>query len=290
MYKKQINKIYYDFSGKMSGFQLFQRVVQKTSEKELIAFHEYSESLANNPKQKVISQSLDNMYFHCARSGRLKIFDQKKSSVEDRKLAVIMHQNKQYQWLLAEAYECFEDYLESMYACAGFADKSLWPLCDFGNISINELNNQDFNFFLEQSRKKRDVPRSILRQFRNVFPELKELEIKNKLKINLHLALTFIELLRHIIVHKNGWVSDKDEFTEKVIQKVGLFNNGRYKSAHANFIKSYFGDKKYKNMILLLEIRDDDQSGAYLSPFNNLFGYLMSYSFLIYEFLLEYIE
>ena len=44
----------------------------------------------------------------------------KERRLEDQKRAVWRHKNKQYQWLLAEAYELFEDFIESAYGFAGF--------------------------------------------------------------------------------------------------------------------------------------------------------------------------
>ena len=144
------------------------------------------------------------MLFYDAKTGEARsIFGRREISVEDRMKAVVLHKNKQYQWLLVEAYEAFEDYIEDVYAYAGLIDKNLWPCRHFGNISLSELSNKDFNWF----RNKIDTIRnkdSISNQFRKVFSNIEEIETKNELNINLKLTIVLIENLRHIIVHKGG--------------------------------------------------------------------------------------
>jgi hypothetical protein len=59
------------------------------------------------------------MTFYDAITGNVIFYDHKKLSIEDRYLHIFIHKNKQYQWLLAEAYEEYEDYLENIYAYYG---------------------------------------------------------------------------------------------------------------------------------------------------------------------------
>jgi len=96
---------------------------------------------------KEFAHSLHNMAFRSAKDGERIVFGQKKLSVEDHKLSVFLHKNKQYQWLLSEAYEEFEDCLKYLYAYAGSIDINFWPLADYGNISLNELPKKPFKWF-----------------------------------------------------------------------------------------------------------------------------------------------
>ena len=84
------------------------------------------------------------MCFTHPKDGTPYFFGHFKSTIEDRRLSVILHKNKQYQWLLSEAYEEFEDFIEAAYAYAGYADNNFWPLKDYGNISLQDLQNKEF--------------------------------------------------------------------------------------------------------------------------------------------------
>jgi len=225
------------------------------------------------------------MYFRAAKDGKHILFAHIKSSLKDMRKAVVLHKNKQYQWLLAEAYEDFKDFIENSYAFAGHIDKNLWPLNDFGRISLTELKEKDFEWFRKRARIKRDVPQSIINRFRDIFPDISRLETENKLGINLRLAVALIESLRHIIVHKSGIVSDKQKFIEDVLKKSGLYNNGKYKDEHKVFIKSFFGARNYKNVVVLLEagIKPEIPFYIHVNLFEVLSRYLMAYANIILE-------
>jgi hypothetical protein len=227
------------------------------------------------------------MTFYDARTGIIKFYNHKKRSLEDRYLHVLLHKNKQYQWLLAEAYEEFEDYLENIYAYYGGINNAFWPLQDYGNISLSELGNKDYAWYAEQAKKKKDIPHSILNRFRKQFPELMTVEATNKLEINLSLAVTLIEKLRHVIVHKGGKVSSKEAFIKLTTQQSGLYNNGNISRDYVNFINLFFGQNEYENLITLLEIRVQPEIplDIHVSLFDKLTGYLMAYAFLIYEYI-----
>ncbi len=98
---------------------------------------------------------MHNMSFRNAKTGDAIFYGFKELSIEDRYLHVLLHKNKQYQWLLAEAYEEFEDYIENAYAYYGSINNSFWPLRDYGNIFLSELKNKDFYWYVEQARKEK---------------------------------------------------------------------------------------------------------------------------------------
>lgn len=279
----EIAELFEQYAAKVSQIHLYQRAVKNNAQKELAQLNDYAETLKNRPELKECSSSFDNMFFYSAIDGNAKLFGNKVSSIEDRQLAVVLHKNKQYQWLLSEAYEAFEDYIEVAYAYMGYKNVNTWPLKDFGNIYLNELDSKEFGWYLEKTNNKQEKPKSILNQFRKVFPELQTLESNNKLKINLKLAVILIEHLRHIIVHKGGTVSDKENFHKIVLKKSGLYTNGRLKEEHVNFIDSFFGTGDYQETIVLLEIpiKPEIPLDFHIDLFKKLSGYLLAYAHLI---------
>lgn len=281
----ELNEIWTNFAERMAEIELFHRATKDSAKKELSLINEYANSLKDNQELKDLSASLHNMTFYDAKTGIIKFYNRKKRSLEDRYLHVLLHKNKQYQWLVAEAYEEFEDYLENVYAYYGSINNSFWPLKDYGNISLSELGEKDYAWYVEQARKKKDIPHSILNRFRRQFTELRAIEATNKLEVNLSLAITLIEKLRHIIVHKGGKITSKDSFIKLTTEQSGLYNNGNISQEHVSFINLFFGENEYENLITLLEIRVQPEIplDIHVSLFEKLTSYLMAYSFLLYE-------
>lgn len=216
------------------------------------------------------------------------MYGYRERSLEDKKRAVYRHKNKQYQWLLSEAYELFEDFIETTYAYAGYTDRSFWPLKDFGNVSLAELEEKDFTWFVHQAK----IPqREILSRYRKKFPQLVYLETQNRLNINLSLAVVLIENLRHIIVHKKGIISNRRAFIEKVLKASGLYNNGNFCLKHTEFIEKFFGSGEYENTIYLLEVPvDPAYPDTYVDTFENLSNYLLAYAHLVMECLTSHTQ
>ncbi|HED04401.1 MAG TPA: hypothetical protein ENI60_06505 [Candidatus Fraserbacteria bacterium] len=271
----------------MSEIELFQRAAKDSANKELRLMNEYASSLKDDQELKEMPSSIHNMTFNDARTGNTRSYNRTERSYEERSLHILLHKNKQYQWLLAEAYEEFEDFLENAYAFYGSINNSFWPLRDYGSISLSELSEKDYEWHVEQARKKKDIPHSILNRFRKQFPELKVIETKNELKTNLSLAITLIGKLRHIIVHKGGQVDSKDDFIKIVTQQSGLYNNGNIAQENLDFINEFFGENEYSNLITILEVRvrPEIPLDIHVSLFGGLTNFLMAYAFLIYEYI-----
>lgn len=280
-----VQQVFDLYSSKMTQILLYQRAMQKLAKQELKKLHEFAESLGNNPDLNELSLSHQNMSFRSAKSGENHFFGSITSSIEDRRLAVVLHKNKQYQWLLAEAYEEFADFLENLYSSIGFENNNFWPLRDYGNVVLSELAIKDYEWFQKQAQKKKDVPSSILNRFREHVPSIQNIEANNELGVNLRLAVTLVEYLRHVIVHKGGYVTDKDEFVKLVLQKSGLYNNGNYEENHLDLVRSFFGENEYENTILLIEIATNPEIplDTYINVFDVLVGYLMAYAHLLQD-------
>jgi hypothetical protein len=281
----ELNQIWANFTGRMSEIILFHDAAKESAEKELKLLNDYSNELRANNNSKESFWRFQNMTFINAKTGDFELYDQTNRSLEDVYLHVLLHKNKQYQWLLAEAYEEFEDFLENTYAYYGYINNSFWPMNDYGNISLSELSDKKYEWYAEQARKKKDVPRSILNRFRKQFCELVTIEKQNKLNINLALAITLIEKLRHIIVHKGGKVDSKVEFIKLVTEESGLYNNGKIAQEHKDFINTFFGKNEYENLITILEVRvlPKIPLNFQASLFGELTNFLMAYSFMVYE-------
>jgi hypothetical protein len=281
----EIRDYYYS---KMTQIYLYQSAMKELTSNEFNNLNKYNDSISLKPEMEEHSHSFHNMAFKSAQGKRI-FFGSKQLSIKDRQLAVILHKNKQYQWLLSEAYEEFEDCIERFYAYLGHADNNFWPLKDFGNISLNELQQKPFEWFLVQASKKKDAPSSIISKFRDTYKNIEKQEKNNALEINLYLAITLIEMLRHVIVHKGGDVDNKSKFNESVLSKCGLYNQGSPVQEHVDFINQFFSSGDFKNTILLLEFPIDPYGlkefglQTYIDVFEVFSGYLMAYIDILFE-------
>lgn len=277
----EIQEIFDKYLDKMAQLHLYQRTINKIMDKEYQLLEEQAKFSQERPESQEFSYSYHSMFFPNAKDGQNLLLSKKKISICDRKLVVALHKNKQYQWLLAEAYEEFEIFIESVYAYAGSSNNSFWPPNDYGPITLQELESKDFNWFIERAKEKRNTPHSILNRFRTAYPELCNIEANNALKVDLKLAIVLIEHLRHIIVHKGGVATDKQKFIEQVLKKAGFFNNGNYREEHVDFIRKFFCAGKYKNMVVILEVPIQPEVpiiNIHENVFDLLSGYLVSYS------------
>ncbi len=281
-----LNQIWVNFTDRMSEIELFHRAAKSSANNELKIINEYSKSLKDNNELRELSSSKHNLLFYDVRTGETRFYNQKELSLEEQFLDVLLHKNKQYQWLLAEAYEEFEDFVENVYAFYGSVNNSFWPLKDYGNIRLSELSEKDYSWYASQARKKSGTPQNILNLFRKNFPELESIEVKNALSTNLSLAIILIEKLRHAIVHTGGKVENKVDFIRLVTEKAGLYNNGNIAADHLNLVNLFFGENEYENLITILEISTQPEIpiDTHFSLFGKLTNYLMAYAFLLYEF------
>ena len=200
--------------------------------------------------------------------------------------------NKQIQWLLVDAYEAFEEYLKSVYAYAGYLDNNLWSLADFGNISLNEIKNLDLDWFKEKTNKT-SKPDKILNQLKKKIPEFSNSLENNKPNIDYNYRLSVVEHIRHIIVHRNGYIKNEDEFIKKILEKIGKYNNGKFDQELEDYIKQFYCDctKKNENIIRLNRVYFNDSG---LTMFHDKFSFLIqnlaSYAIIINKSLNNHIK
>lgn len=287
-----IEDIWSNYSERMAEIELFQCATKNATKEELKVLLDYGKKMEDLSEFKDMSHSMHNMTFRDARSGQTHSYHHKSLSIEDCQQEVLFRKNRQYQWLLAAAYEEFEDYLHKVYAYCGFTNENFWPLSDYGNIKLSERNSLEFNWYVEQSHKKKGAPRSILVSFRQSFPLLQRHEVDNKLGVNLALAIILIEKLRHIVVHSGGKAKSKSAFIELVAREAGLLNNGNIPPESKELIEQFFGADKYENLVALLEIqvRPEWPIESYICRFGILVNYLMSYGFLLCEMAKIYVK
>jgi hypothetical protein len=222
-----IKEIYDECTNKFISLYLHQRAVKKLADEELQKLKICAASIKYKSEQSDLSASCHGISFYSA-CGKIVPLTQKVISIEDRMDLVYRHKNKQYQWLLVDAYEIYKLFLQKIYKYIHSVDNS-----------FPEIKHEN----------------DILQKLRNYLPKYKEKEIKNELGMNIRLMLVLIKELRNIIVHRNGVVNDKEQFIEKIIKKESSYNNDKHCKNIFDFLSDFFGINECCNTISLLEIR-----------------------------------
>lgn len=287
-----LEQIWSDFSSKLADIEIVQRSTKKSAQTELTALLDYEQNLSKNPKYLKHSTSLHNMSFKDLRSGDHRIYQHRELSVEERKKEILLRKNRQYQWLFAEAYEEFEDYLVKLYAYCGIANPNFWTLTDYGNIKLSEIASKDFDWHIAQAARKKNIPKSILESFRSAFPNLLSAESQNITGGNLRFSIAMAEKLRHIIVHNAGKTADRFAFIESVAKSAGVLNNGNVTEACKDEVSQFFGGKEYSNTVMLLEVRVNPEIplDMHVCRFGILADLLLGYAYMLYEMASLYVH
>lgn len=210
----------------------------------------YKKELADKPESDQLILTRINMLFWDASTGDQVYFGRIRRDLRDELEMLDFQQNKQYSWLLTEAYEAFEDFLEHLYANAGSHDADFWnPI----HLKGADLTSLDWEWCLKQAVSRLDAD-EIMKQFRKKLSSFSRVETNNALGIDLRFTLEFIAQMRHHIVHTRGEVKDRDDFARKILEKIGRWNNGK-PSPYRDEINDVFFLPPHENTIALLERR-----------------------------------
>lgn len=271
------------YTADVASVHSYRAAIQKAAEREFVHLKEQE----SRWKQENLSPSqivgMQNLYFRTADTGGYHSYAFKDITIKAQIDALVRQTNRQYQWLLAEAYELFEDFLENAYACAALENRSLWPLRDFGALTYDELTSVTFDKLLEQAKSKKDKPQSLLNPLREKLLRMKALETRNCLNANLWFKINFIEKLRHHIVHTRGAVADKQQFAKDLLTKIGLYNNGKPEKEYLELIDTYIRQDGDAHVIRLLDVAlpAEGPFAMHLAIFDDLSDGLLAYSHLL---------
>lgn len=192
------------------------------------------------------------------------------------------HANRQYQWLLAEAYEEFEIFLQRIYASLGSATQSFWPAEHYGSKVPDALPSLTFDECLDLVKSKTRI-KSVdicLEIIRKRIKNFSEIEANNAIELNLRFHTALIAQLRHHIVHTRGYVKDLQEFKQKVLSSAGLWRNGKPLDRDVAIIDNFFRYKTDRSRICLARV-PMDIGIFHVDILNSACGFLLSHAYLI---------
>lgn len=225
-----------------------------------------------------LPRSMNNMFYYSLRTGNATAYGAKHLFLDDQISAAHLHRNRHYQWVLAEAYEGFEDFLESIYAAVGFADPDFWVSSEFKPAWNVDPATQNYEWHVEQVKNKKNKPRSILTSFRNAFKELRDIEVNNKCAVHAPFEISLISKLRHLIVHNAGRVESKDEVIRRALTEAAV--NDKDKDALTARAGMFFNRLKDGKEEIVFLVGHEIPHFGFMSIYNleDLLGFLVSYA------------
>ncbi|EJG2190532.1 MULTISPECIES: hypothetical protein [Enterobacteriaceae] len=294
-----IDEAYEKLSEEISNLHDFWNTIKKNTEdtlKELQNRQQRIEEINANPNidevlKRANGKTFSNHLFMSPYTGENVLLGHSEIDISKKVELCFILKNKHYQWVLTEAYELFEDYIESLYACAGYINNDFWPASDYGSISISDISNKDLAWFQITSKKKKEASRSILNKFRSDIENFAKVETTNALVRNYRFNITMIEFLRHIIVHNGGYFNDTNLFIDNVLKRSGI--NGKEKEKFEEMIRSFIGKIHNKETVLLIEAPSQKLPfflNAHFSRIRFLLNIIIEYSFIIKEELKKHLS
>ncbi|HBV7029290.1 TPA: hypothetical protein MD441_002419 [Escherichia coli] len=196
--------------------------------------------------------------------------------------------NKQYQWVITEAYELFEDYIKKIYAHTVSIHDHFWSPSEFKNVQIEQ--NGDMEAYYNAIKRNNKAPKKILKVFRRKLPNFRDVEINNKIGKNYRFEITLIELLRHTIVHNAGKFTDTEKFITKVLDESSI--SGKTRNNLEIEIRQYIAKEKDSDIIMLLEAPSEKLGymGWHFKKAEYLLGEILEYSLIIKNELIAYLD
>ena len=280
-----VPEIFEVLCNRLVEIQLFRTVVKDSAKEEFARFSKFADQDVESNSEISPFVSSQVMLFQDLRTGHIKRYGFSQSTAEHRRDLIAKHKNRQYGWLLVEAYEEFEDFLERIYAYIGKSDRNAWPLEDFGRVKLPELDERSFEWYLHTVRRKYGLKHNeLLNRIRDLYPDLRSVEEKNICHVNLRVAIELIANLRHRIVHSRGNVNDLDAFVKQILMNCGLWNNGNPNPELRQFIEMFIHNHSEESIVFLSERRaapSEIPLDIYYDKWGYLIEYLIAYAYSI---------
>lgn len=223
-----------------------------------------------------------NMAYRALRTGSPVFYGYHEQSVDEVLEYLVIYTNKQYQWVLVEAFEYFEDFVEVCYAHLGFKKPSAWSPKDLKEMPPSAID--DYGWFLDQAQKKKKGGiHAKLNLFRSALPGFSVLEANNAHRVDFRFSIPLIEHLRHVVVHNGGRVRDERKFADRVFSAAGIQNNGKFDEEKLKELRYFLARQQHGVEVNLLESPLSSSGQPYFDRLGLVLGRLLAYGSHLYE-------
>jgi hypothetical protein len=198
--------------------------------------------------------STHNMTYRDIRTNAPIFYDFKERGVKELTEDLISYRNKQYQWVLVDAFEFFEHFVKA---------------CCLECVRLNPGG---------ETANANDGLAARLNVLRAYLPSFCTLEVSNARQLNYRSAIALIEMLRHVVVHNGGWIRDETKFFKKLGSLVQKNNGGKHDSDIENHAKFFLFRGRHGIEVYLLEEADKKRSPMHTDRLGTLLGWLLTYA------------
>jgi hypothetical protein len=275
---------YKEFLSNIAEVELLSRQVKNSTDREYASMVKNHQSLIENGLEQH-SSSLHNMFFRSLANGKPVFYDHMTLDFDCRVKDLINRRNKNYLWLLADAFEYFENLVELMYAHIGYKEPTAWPTKETKGETPASLATKPFEWFLQKSESNKKLSAK-LECIRKRFPTLAVAEKSNYFGIDFRFTMCLIEMLRHIIVHNSGQIIDFQKFVARTFEQAGIANNGNYDPQKLQLINNFVVPDGNFHRIVMLEVQ---QQGTpfHIDRLGAIINWLLAYADHIYRLLIQ---
>lgn len=275
------------FKENMSNIELSQRMTKDFYRKHFAQLANSKKICQENEYDEAYTKSMHNMFFTDPRNQKHVLYGSKTLSFDEQITQSVLKKNREYQFLLMEAYEVFEDAIEETYAYLGENDVNFWTLCEYGNITYDKIAKQDFSFYLECAEKRKYGAIGIVKMLIDKFNC--NIQYDN---LDLKTCIILIGKIRHHIVHAGGIIKNKDEFIFNCAKPCQKCSNDTIDENFHNYISVFIGESNSQNLINLTEERALPKFPIVFERcrFGNLLNHLLLCVHVLYEESKKHIE
>ena len=176
-----------EFTHLLEGFailELRERTARSTTEKQYDASKQNSDRLKSNGLQSA-DQDHHNLRFRCLSDGNSVFYATRSRTGEQIRDDMLVYLNKQNQWILAEAYELFEDFVDKSYAFGEYLQPGLWKACQLRRIANPSPQTTSLQSLLDAASEEKATGDcgAKLNRFRHTFPTLVSVELASPVTI-----------------------------------------------------------------------------------------------------------
>jgi hypothetical protein len=274
----ELDDLWNKFSERISGVELLYRAVNSAIRNELLETEKLSGYEQNH---KFIFPNLVTK--------RNDVYLRKELKHDEILLALYFRKNRQFQWMLVQAFEDYEDFIFNIFASLALDDATIWTgraICK--NISLHDISKNGLSWYMGQPKNRKGQVKDKLNTLQAVLPRLKKIEDSNGLNVNLRVGISLVEKLRHLIVHNSGNTNDREFLIDEILKDAGRSITPNASRADREFIEQFLGTSPYDNMISLLEIKNSEAPSLVVyEPLKVLINLLLAHSHLIYHLIVN---
>lgn len=286
--ENDFDNILEEFKERIVHVNFTQSFTKSISKEALSKLRKEYKIARDQDKETSISRMTNMICMDISRNQKIVIGFKDASYAEHEQILLLQH-NRQYQWLLVEAYEAFEDYFQKLYAYSGYLDNGFWSNKNFKGMSANEIKQLDLDWFIKKVKSGKLEERKLeekLKQVNAKIPSLAQtLAIRKRddpLDIDYEFTIILVSMLRHKIVHAHGY-ANKEKFIKSRLKEYPLVNMSKAEQqGYADIISSLFGNGQLENLIALLEVHDSTHPMMFVDRLGDLLARVTSYAMLLH--------